>query len=296
MKILVTGTAGRIGRSIYIRLMRNHKVVGIDRIPCSTADFVGDLRDAELLNKGLEGVDVIVHTAALHAPHVNLFPDSDFERINVDTTEMLMLEGIGRGIKQFVFTSTTALYGKASTPDGVAGWVDENVTPQPKTIYHRSKIDAEELLQKLSQASGVPVTVLQMSRCFPEPADVMAVYRLNRGIDARDVATAHSRAIEKRLKGFRRYIISAATPFNKDCCHDLFHDAASRIREFVPNLASEFACRGWDLPSKIDRVYDSSAAQKELDWYPEHGYKSVLCMLDDEISEVLPVIKKAKNH
>jgi len=31
--------------------------------------------------------------------------------------------------------------------------------------------------------------------------------------------------------------------------------------------------------------------QTALDWYPEHGYKSVFRMLDDEIAEVLPVIK-----
>ncbi len=293
MKILVTGSAGRIGRSIYIKLMQNHTVVGIDRLPCSTADFVGDIRDMELVRKSLDGVEVIVHTAALHAPHVTLFSDRDFQQINVEATEMLMREGVGRGIKQFVFTSTTALYGKASTPDGVAGWVDENVTPLPKTIYHRSKIAAEELLRQLSKSSGIPVTVLQMSRCFPESADVMAVYRLNRGVDARDVAAAHSRAIDKRLKGFRRFIISGVTPFKKDCCHELFNDAASTIREFAPKLASEFDSRGWVLPSRIDRIYDSSSAQNELDWYPKHGYESVLRMLDDEISEVLPVIKTA---
>lgn len=293
MKILVTGSAGRIGRSIYIKLMQNHTVVGIDRLPCSTADFIGDIRDMELVRKSLDGVEVIVHTAALHAPHVNLFADRDFQRINVEATEMLMREGVGRGIKQFIFTSTTALYGTASTPDGVAGWVDENVTPLPKTIYHRSKIAAEELLRQLSKSSGIPVTVLQMSRCFPESADVMAVYRLNRGVDARDVAAAHSRAIDKGLKGFRRLIISGATPFKKDSCHELFHDAASTIREFAPKLASEFDSRGWALPSRIDRIYDSSSAQKELDWYPKHGYESVLRMLDDEISEVLPVIKTA---
>ena len=72
MKILITGTAGRVGRAIYINLMKNHEVVGIDRTPCSTADYVGDIRDTALLNKALEGVEVIIHTAALHAPHVPL--------------------------------------------------------------------------------------------------------------------------------------------------------------------------------------------------------------------------------
>lgn len=289
MKILATGTAGRIGRSIYIKLMESHEVVGIDRLPCSTADVVGDIRNGELLDSALQGVDIIVHTAALHAPHVDLLPESEFQSINVDATERLFHEGAKKGIRHFVFTSTTALYGWASTPDGVAGWVDETVIPRPKTIYHRSKIEAERRLERLSKAAGIPVTVLRMSRCFPEPADMMAVFRLNRGVDARDVATAHALSIEKRLAGFKRFIISGATPFKRECCQELYLDSASTIRRCAPELARAFEARGWTLPASIDRVYDSSAAQRDLDWYPKHGFESVLQMLDDEVPEVFPV-------
>lgn len=290
MKILVTGTAGRIGRSIYIKLMQKHSVVGIDRLPCSTADFVGDIRDGELLDSALQGVGVIVHTAALHAPHVDLLPEGEFQSINVDATVNLFNEGAKRGINHFVFTSTTALYGWASTPEGVAGWVDEMVIPEPKTIYHRSKIEAEQCLQRLSEAAGIPVTVLQMSRCFTEPADLMAVYRLTRGVDARDVAAAHALAIEKQLPGFTRFIISGSTPFNKQCCPGLYQNPASTIRKFAPELARAFEERRWTLPRSIDRVYDSSAAQRDLDWFPKYGFESVLQMLDDEVPEVLPVV------
>ncbi len=207
-----------------------------------------------------------------------------------------MREGLRRGVRHFVFTSTTALYGWASTPEGIAGWVDESIAPKPKTIYHRTKIAAERRLEELSRDSGVPVTVLQMSRCFPEPADLMAVYRLNRGVDARDVATGHALAIEKRLSGFRRFILSAATPFKRECCQELYQDGASAIRKYAPQLASEFGRRGWTLPTRIDRVYDSSAAQRELDWQPKHGFESVLRMLDDEIAEVLPVIHREQRQ
>lgn len=289
MKILITGTAGRVGRAIYINLMKKHKVVGIDRTPCSTADYIGNIRDTALLSKAMEGVDVIIHTAALHAPHVGLVSDDEFEEINVKATEQLALMGVKKGVKHFVFTSTTALYGFASTPEGVAGWVNEKVTPSPKTIYHKSKIKAEQLLENISNLFKLPVTVLQMSRCFPEPADLMAVYRLTRGIDARDVASAHACAVEKRPSGFRRYIISGKTPFDKTCCEQLYIRADEVIREHAPALAADFENRGWCLPKSLDRVYDSTLAQRELGWQPKHGYQSVLRMLDDEIAEVLPV-------
>ena len=206
MRILVTGSAGRVGRAIYIKLMRTHDVVGIDKTPCSTADYIGDIRDSALIDGVLENIDVIVHTAALHAPHVGLVPDLEFQSINVDATEKLALAGVKAGVKHFIFTSTTALYGYASTPKNITGWIDEDVTPQPKSIYHKSKIAAETKLKEISNLFQLPVTVLQMSRCFPEPVDLMAVFRLTRGIDARDVANAHLCAVEKRLNGFNRNV------------------------------------------------------------------------------------------
>jgi len=288
MKILITGSAGRVGRAIYINLMKSHDVIGIDRVPCSTTDIVGDVQNLELVGGALENIDVIVHTAALHAPHVGLVCDAEFTRINVEATEQLALQGVKCGVKHFVFTSTTALYGYASTPLSHAGWINEHVTPQPKTIYHTSKIEAERKLQKISGVFNLPVTVLQMSRCFPEPADRMAVYRMTRGIDVRDVASAHRHAIEKRLSGFRRYIISGKTPFvQSDSCNLLNH-AAATIEEKAPKLANVFQQRGWPLPESLDRIYDSSLAQRELGWWPRHGFESILEMWDNELPEVLP--------
>ncbi|SDI53750.1 UDP-glucose 4-epimerase [Ferrimonas sediminum] len=288
MKVLVTGSAGRVGRAIVVGLMRRHQVVGLDCQPCSTAHIVGDLQDPAIMRRALDGVEVIVHSAALHAPHVGLRADTEFDAINVQMTAELMRQGARAGIRHFVFTSTTALYGHASTPKATAGWVDEQLSPQPKTIYHRTKIAAETELQRLSLILGVPVTVLQMSRCFPEPADQMAVYRLNRGVDARDVASAHARAIDKRLPGFHRFIISGATPFQRQDCDALKQHAAEVIARRQPKLVQAFAERGWILPHSIDRVYDSSAAQCALGWQPRHGFESVLAMLDQQWSEVLP--------
>ena len=293
MRILVTGSAGRIGRAIYIKLMRTHDVVGIDKSPCSTVDYMGDIRDSALIDEAVKNIDVIIHTAALHAPHVGLVPDSDFHSINEHATEKLALAGVKSGIKHFIFTSTTALYGYASTPKNIAGWVDEEVAPQPKSIYHKSKIAAEMKLEQISNLFKLPVTVLQMSRCFPESADLMAVFRLTRGIDARDVANAHLCAVEKRLNGFNRFIISGTTPFHLCDCEALYTDASAVIQRRCPDIAIAFKQRNWQLPESLDRVYDSSSARQKLGWSPIHGFESVLEMLDTETAEVLPILKRS---
>lgn len=268
--------------------MREHDVIGLDTTPCSTTDIVADIQDQARIAAALNSVDIVVHSAALHAPHVGLVSDALFEQVNIKATEQLARTAIESGIKHFVFTSTTALYGHASTPADKAGWVTEALTPQAKTIYHQSKIEAENRLNSLSKQHGVPITVLQMSRCFPEPADQMAVYRLCRGIDARDVAEAHLCAINKRLAGFTRFIISAKTPFKVSDCAQLKLSANDLIKQRCPKLAAEFEIRGWQLPKSIDRVYDSYAAQQELGWQSNYGFESVLEMLDSSIAEVLP--------
>lgn len=288
MNILVTGASGRVGRSVALKLMRSHSVHGVDTTPSSSAEFVGDIRDEALLRQALAGRDVLVHTAALHAPHVGLRSDADFKSINVAATGALARLAIEAGVQHLVFTSTTALYGHASTPPDRAGWIDETVAPQPRTIYHLSKIAAEACLEVFSQETGLPVTVLQMSRCFPEPVNLMAVYRLNRGVDFRDVADAHAAAVDKRLPGFQRFIVSAVPPFEPGDCEGLFTDAPGVLRARAPELVQAFEERGWELPPSLDRVYDSARAQEALDWTPRHGFRSVLALYDQELPEVLP--------
>jgi UDP-glucose 4-epimerase len=259
-----------------MRLSCDHDVVGLDRVPSSTAGLVGDVADVSLLRRALRGVDAIVHVAALHAPHVGVVRDDEFERVNVQATRALAGLAADSGVRRFVFTSTTALYGAASTPHGAAGWVDEALEPQPLTIYHRTKLAAERVLETASMEGRLAVTVLRMSRCFPEPAPLMAVYRLHRGIDARDVAAAHALALERTEPGFRKLVISGATPFKPEDVHALKRDAPAILERRAPELVEAFARRGWSLPRSIDRVYSPALAMRQLGWIPRYGFREVL--------------------
>ena len=283
MKIVVTGVSGRVGRAIYVRLAREHDVIGLDRAPSSTADVVGDLGDAALLRRVLAGADAVVHTAALHAPHVGLVSDAEFERVNVDGTRRVLDAAVAANVPRLVFTSSTAVYGDAATPRDRAGWVDETLAPQPVTIYHHTKLAAEALLRTAADFGGPVVRILRMSRCFPEPAPLMAAYRLHR-----DVAQAHALALTDAGRPHATYIVSGATPFQPGDAQALLHDAPSVLRARCPDLVEEFALRDWTLPAAIDRVYDAGAIARELGWRPRYGYDEVLAMFDAGWSEVLP--------
>lgn len=286
MRIAITGSSGRIGRALYIHLSKHHDVTGLDRAPSSTADITADLEDPAAVGALLEGADAVIHAAALHAPHVGRVPDEEFERINVRATERLLDACIDRRISRFVLTSTTALYGDATKTIGAAAWIDETVEPLPKTIYHRTKLRAERMVQSAVESGALAGVVLRMSRCFPEAADSMACYRLHRGIDARDVASAHRWAVENLQTGFHLFVVSGATPFRKSDLQALALDAPGVLRVRAPRLVEAFERRGWQLPQSIDRVYAAEALQS-LGWQPRFGFDEVFRQLDDESSEVL---------
>lgn len=271
MRVVVTGSAGRVGRAIFRRLAGEHEVIGLDRFPASTAvQHVGDIADGVLLATAFAGADAVIHVAALHAPHVGLVPDAEFERINVGGTAAVLAAARQAGIRRLVFTSTTALYGSATAAPGRATWIDEATEPLPRTIYHRTKLAAEQLLRAAAR-EDLQIRILRMSRCFPEPADLMALYRLHRGIDA----------------PHHTWVISGATPFLPSDLPTLASDAPAVLRARAPELVAAYRARGWQLPPSIDRVYVAARAMRDLEWQPRHGFESVLTTLEQESAEVL---------
>ena len=119
------------------------------------------------------------------------------------------------------------------------------------------------------------VHVLRMSRCFPEPAELMAAYRLHRGIDRRDVAEAHALALERDGPP-ATYVISAATPFQREDAEELLRDAPAVIERRCPGLIDRMAAKGWQPPHSIERVYDASLAARELGFAPRFGIDACL--------------------
>jgi nucleoside-diphosphate-sugar epimerase len=287
MKIAITGTSGRVGRAIHFSLCQTNRLAGVDRSVSSVTTHLGDIGDFSLLSSAFSGVDAVVHTAALHAPHVGIYDDDDFYRVNVEGTKTAVRAAIECGARVFVFTSTTALYGFASRHPDKATWIDEQTKPDPKSIYHRTKLEAEQFLE--TEASrNLKVTSLRMSRCFPEPAPIMAMYRLHRGIDARDVAEAHRLALVEADEDYRMFVVSGATPFKKDDCKSLKKSPLTVLRKRCPAICETFESQGWSFPESIDRVYDSSKAQQALGWKPRYGFDEVVNLLDKQIPEVLP--------
>jgi UDP-glucose 4-epimerase len=315
MKILVTGSAGHLGEAI-IRTLQDtaHEVVGVDILHSKYTSRVGTIVDRNFARDCMKGVDAVLHTATLHKPHVGTHSKQDFVDTNITGTLNLLEEAVAAGVSSFVFTSTTSTFGDALIPfhGEPAAWITEDVVPIPKNIYGVTKLAAEDLCALFYRNHRLPCLVLRTSRFFPEEDDrkeVRQMYTdgnakanefLYRRVELEDVVTAHLLAMEKASDiGFRKYIISATTPFAQEDLAELRSQAPAVLRRRVPAYEAEYARRGWKMFPGIDRVYVNERARNELDWRPRYDFHYVLSRLqagDDHRSPLAWLIGSKGYH
>jgi UDP-glucose 4-epimerase len=290
--ILVTGSAGHLGEALLRRLRAERRdVLGIDIKASPFTDRVGTIRDRHFVKECMRGTRTVIHSATLHKPHVATHTMQDFVDTNVTGTLVLLEEAVAAGVDSFIYTSTTSAFGAALTPAAgePAAWVTEEVAPVPKNIYGVTKVAAESLCELFGRTRKLPVLVLRTSRFFPEDDDDTATRTryttancqanelLYRRADIADVVDAHMLAASKARKiGFRRYIISATTPFTRDDLAVLRREAPAVVHRLFPDCRELYAARGWTLFPEIDRVYINNLAIEELGWRPRYDFRHVL--------------------
>lgn len=160
MRILITGGAGYIGTelvyglsmipgiesiTIYDNLSRGNYNLFLGRkIEGSKIQFVhGEILDSRKLRQVLKNIDVVYHLAAkVTTPFANL-DGHVFEQINHWGTAELVYALEENPVKQFVFVSSTAIYGNASEP------ATESTNPNPDSFYSISKYRGEKHAERL---------------------------------------------------------------------------------------------------------------------------------------------------
>jgi nucleoside-diphosphate-sugar epimerase len=296
--VLVTGSTGHLGTALVLSLPAfGFTPLGIDIKPTDTTATVGDIADADFVSRVFSanpGIKHVVHAAALHKPHIASQTKDQFVHTNISGT-LHLLEAAAKSptINSFVFLSTTSAFGSALSPKQgqPAAWIDESVVPVPKNIYGATKVSAEDLCYLIHKEHRLPVLVLRTSRFFPEEDDdedrrtsmddenLKVCELAYRRVDIADVVQACVCAIHKAPGiGWGKYIISAPSPFLNDneTLGRLDSDAGLAMRNAVPSCEAVFCEKGWKFLRRIDRVYDSSKAVRELGWRPEYTFEAAV--------------------
>jgi UDP-glucose 4-epimerase len=276
MVILVTGSSGRVGHAIARLLAREHDVRGLDLVPGPFTTDRGSILDPRRMRLAAVGADAIVHVASLHVPQLKTHSEGAFAATNVEGTRILLEAALAMRVQRIVYASTTSVYGTAMVDSERAVWVTEELRPQPRDIYDRTKLEAEALCASASASGRLSCIVLRFSRCFPEAPQDVASYRLYRGVDGRDVAEAHRLALVAQVGSYCLLNISANHPFTPADCYDLKRDARAVILRCLPWAEEAFRRRGWCLPDSIDRVYSIERARKAIGYLPRYNVPELL--------------------
>src|ERR1041385_1691083 len=93
MRILVTGSAGHLGEGLVRTLReRNHETVGLDILASAFTDRDGSIVDRAMVKECMKDVNVVLHTATLHKPHVATHSRQEFVDTNITGTLNLLEE------------------------------------------------------------------------------------------------------------------------------------------------------------------------------------------------------------
>lgn len=139
MRVLITGRGSYIGRNIKAWLEKSGKIL-VDEL---------DMENPNWVNYDFRPYDTVIHVAAIVHKKSRKIPWSTYYKVNTILPYKVAKKARDSLVEQFIFLSTMAVYGeRKKLPLGNV--IDEKTILNPKTNYGKSKLEAEEKLQKLS--------------------------------------------------------------------------------------------------------------------------------------------------
>lgn len=186
-KILVIGGAGFIGGFVVQELLKHpvKEVVIYDNFArgkmeniaislndprCTIFPYGGDIRDTDVLDKAMEGVDYVIHLAAMWLLHCKDFPRTAFE-VNIGGTFNVLEACVRHKVKKLIYSSSASVYG-----DAMEVPMTESHPFNNKNFYGATKIAGEAMCTAFNDRYGLPIIGLRYMNVYGPGQDQHAVY------------------------------------------------------------------------------------------------------------------------
>ena len=182
-KYLVTGGAGFIGSNIVEELInRKEKVRVLDNFSTgkrlNIESFIGDIeliegdiRNYQTVQQAVEGIDYILHQAALPSIQRSILDPIKTNEVNVMGTLNILHAAKNAKVKRVVFASSSSIYGE--TP-GLPR--HETMTLSPLSPYAVSKLAAEKYCSVFTKVYGLETIALRYFNVFGPKQDPTSQY------------------------------------------------------------------------------------------------------------------------
>jgi nucleoside-diphosphate-sugar epimerase len=275
MQIVVTGGSGKAGRWVVRDLREHgHDVLNVDLVHDGIEGgrcILADLTDLGQAIDVLDGVDAVVHLAAIPAP--GLHPVGDTFRVNAMSTYNVFHAAEARGLGRVVWASSETVLGLPFDDPPAFAPIDESHPPRPESSYALSKLTGETMASQFARRTGIPFVGFRISNIM-EPHDYerfpsfQADARLRKWnlwgyVDARDVALAVRLALEANVSGSEICIVAAADTVME-------RDSTDLMSEVFPDVPLRREVRGRETLLAIDH------ARELLGYDPAHRWQEEL--------------------
>ncbi len=292
MKILVTGTSGKVGAAVAREFLEHgYQVRALDKMPLdhelrARADeqypdmlevVYSDITDRMGLLRATEGCDSIAHLAAIPNPGRL---DDILLQTNVVGTQYVLDAAEAHGIKRVALASSNCAFGLVFAkhpfePQYVP--LDEKHPDLPQDLYGLSKVMNELTAQAYTRRCGMTTISLRLTGVM-KLDDEHSHWRkrqLVNGdkwrsgdfwtyIDLRDTVRAFRLSIEAPVEGSHTLLIAARDSY---CVHDI----RDLIRRHYPSMAS-YCDR---LPDARSSAFDTRRAEELIGFVPQHSWRDV---------------------
>ncbi|RPD51015.1 NAD-dependent epimerase/dehydratase family protein [Paracnuella aquatica] len=186
-KILVIGGAGFIGSFVVRELLKHdvREVVIYDNFArgkmeniadslqdsrCHLFENGGDIRETDLLDNAMQGVDYVFHLSAMWLLHCKDFPRTAFH-VNIEGTFNVLEACVKNKIKKLVYSSSASVYG-----DAVQIPMTEEHPYNNKNFYGATKIAGEAMCTAFNDRYGLQVVGLRYMNVYGPGQDQTAAY------------------------------------------------------------------------------------------------------------------------
>lgn len=182
-RYLVTGAAGFIGSSLVRALLnRGDEVRGVDnlatgkrenlRAVMDRVDFrQADINDLDAMRQACDGMDYVLHQAAIPSVPKSVLDPLGSNRANVDGTVNVLVAARDAKVKRVVYAASSSAYGDTPTLPK-----QEAMTPNPISPYAVAKLTGEYYMVSFYRCYGLETVCLRYFNIFGPRQDPSSPY------------------------------------------------------------------------------------------------------------------------